>query len=1322
MSSKNKNSENKEKLSELLASLNFQEASNIWTRNYESGASIAVDLNKQTIQYDPVDSSFKNGEYPSISKPASGFIIHRDTTLNFSAKENFVCLVCIHLLLEKGYEPKHIVLEPSFQVGHVNKPSYGDILVFDKKYKPLVLLENKTFGAEFSAEWNNMQKDGGQLFSYLGPLRNQLGACENIVLFASAFDDGLVTKSHIITLKDNEKRIAELKNPLTFENSDSPFKVWEQTYAKSFETKGLFEADIEPYSIGKTKYTISDLKGLSHAEIRPIYHEFATILRNNAITDFEHSFYILIDLFLCKITDERNNPDDLQFYYKGISRDTPKEYCSRLLKLYKQGKKELFDIDVINKEENDIKQIFEDTNRTIKNGLFKGIKELFEEIKYYNIKKFNFIDVENKEEFELNFQILIKITALIQDINLSNSETNHFFGDLFEGLLSKNVHQTEGQFFTPLPIVNFIIKSLPEFINSKSVKVLDYACGAGHFLTEFIKTYPKTEVYGIEKSQPLSQVAKIATIINGARNNTHIVFKDALSKLNTLETRFNGFDETSFDCIIANPPYSVKGFLNTLTKEDKEQYDLMHFVDKQSLNSKKSIECFFIERAKYFLKRHGLMGIVLPSSILSNVELYIRVRELLFENFNILSIVSLGSRTFGSTGTNTIILFAQKVAKKNSHGLLDTFISKKDYKQYTNYQALENYITKQNYNEQDYFAFMQDDLLNGTLEKHEIFVDYKKNFKNSPVKKTVKEELFKKSSFYKAELKEKSKDYKKLLSDFLESEEYKDLEQEEYRKQFISFAKEIEKDKLNTFIQIESNNILILQSPPDKEGNKSNKAKIVEFLGYDWSNRKGDEGIKYVVDKSSDIGMDDSVDTEEDDADITESINSIKYIKTPLYNPKDDYDYTKYAFALRKHICEQCSKRFSFDFETSEKLNKFFVGDEQNLHYAKLSDMLDFSRTEFDKSIKLNQEKRNRSVFDSKYPLKILSDLLVKINGNQTKIREKDILLEGKTPVITQESEKVISGFSNIDKYITDLPLIVFGDHSCAFKYVDFPFIRGADGTHLLKTNQSQIITKYLFYYLLITPIENNDKYERHFKYLKTIKVPLPPLEIQKNIVSECEKIDEEYEKAKRFIEEEKNKIRSLVDNEHSAEKRLGEICESNIGLTYNPQDVSSNGVIVLRSSNIQDGNLDFNDTVKVNCKIPERCLVQNGNVLVCVRNGSKNLLGKSAYIDNLSEPMAFGAFMAIIRSKFGKWIYCWMKSSSYQSQLNELTQTMSVYQLTQKKLLDLKVVFPSYDEQQRIISEIEKLESEIDSAKKIMSTVANRKKAVLEKYLCEAE
>ena len=193
----------------------------------------------------------------------------------------------------------------------------------------------------------------------------------------------------------------------------------------------------------------------------------------------------------------------------------------------------------------------------------------------------------------MNFQILIKIAALIQDINLTSSDTNHFFGDLFEGLLSKNVHQTEGQFFTPLPIVNFIINALPEFPDSNNIKVLDYACGAGHFLTEFIKKYPKSKIYGIEKSQTLSQVAKIATIINGSKDS-HIVFKDALSYLNTFEARYVSFDKESFDCIIANPPYSVKGFLETLDERDRRQFELVKEVDEKSYSNNNSIECFFI--------------------------------------------------------------------------------------------------------------------------------------------------------------------------------------------------------------------------------------------------------------------------------------------------------------------------------------------------------------------------------------------------------------------------------------------------------------------------------------------------------------------------------------------------------------------------------------------------------------------------------------------------------------------------------------------------------------------------------------------------------
>ena len=1295
----------KETLHNVLKNFGFKESNSIWSKQYNNGASITVDFIKQSIEYAPIDDTFKNGEYPNSNKPANGFIKHRDTILNFNANENFVCLVCVHLLLEKGYEPKHIVFEPAFKVGHVNKQSYGDILVFDKNYKPLVLIENKTFGSEFSAEWNSMQKNGGQLFSYLGPLDNQIGLCNYLVLFACDFDEQLVLKSHIITLKDNDKRIAELENPLTFKNRDPSFEVWDKTYAKSFETKGLFEDDIEPYSIGKTKYTIKDLKSLSHAEIRPIYHEFATILRNHAITDFEHSFYILIDLFLCKITDERNNPNDLQFYYKGVSRDTPKQFCSRLLKLYKQGKKDLFGVDVVNKEESDIQQIFDDTARSLTNGLFASIKELFEEIKFYNIKKFNFIDVENKDEFELNFQILIKITALIQDINLSNSETNHFFGDLFEGLLSKNVHQTEGQFFTPLPIVNFIIKSLPQFDNSKNVKVLDYACGAGHFLTEFIKAYPNTEVYGIEKSQPLSQVAKIATIINGANTNSHIVFKDALSFLNNREIRFQGFDDESFDCIIANPPYSVKGFLNTLTKNERDKFTLCNYVNEKSLDSKRSIECFFIERSKHFLKQRGIMGIVLPSSILSNGEIYIKTRELLFESFNILSIVSLGSRTFGSTETNTIIIFAQKV-KKNSHGLLETFINKKDYTQYVNHKALDDYLEKQNYDKQDYFEFMQDDNLSKKLEDHEIFADYKQNFKKVPIKKTLQKELFKISSYYKNELKENSKEYKKLLNEFLSSNEYKTLEQAEYRKQFISFVKEIEKDKLNTFIQIQSNEVAILQSPPDKIKNKSNKTEIVKFLGYDWSNRKGSEGIKYIVDQLSDTDDISKDEVDAEDAEIIESINSIKYIKTPLYNPNDDYDHTKYAFALRKHNCEQC-KKFSFNFQPSNKLTNLFENNEDKyLHYAKLSDMIDFSKTNFDKAIKLNIGKKQIE-FKSKYPLAKLEQIASLQKGQS--ITSKNII---------KGTIKVVAGGTNFAYFHNEsnrpANVITISASGANAGYVNFwkEPIFASDCTTILTDND--FTTKYIFYFLKVHQEyiynlqKGQDQPHVYSDDLKLFQIPLPPLEIQQSIVSECEQIDSEYVSAQKNIEEAKKHITEIMEDAQfkvSSRLKLSDkhIFAISIGKRVLTSEMDDNYNIPVYSANVFEPCGYINKLLITDFSMPSIIWGVDGDWQV-------NTIKENIPFYPTDHCGVIRLIDKQIQAKYVSWVI---------SMAGEKEGFNRSYRPSMERIESMSIELPSSDIQKQAIMQIEKLESEIADAKNIMATVTDRKKAVLEKYLC---
>ena len=87
----------KDNLPEVLRSFEFEENKNVWTKKYSTGASITVDFNSAKINYAPLDENFSMGEYPTKEKPSSGFVIRRDTTINFNSKENFVCLVCIHL-------------------------------------------------------------------------------------------------------------------------------------------------------------------------------------------------------------------------------------------------------------------------------------------------------------------------------------------------------------------------------------------------------------------------------------------------------------------------------------------------------------------------------------------------------------------------------------------------------------------------------------------------------------------------------------------------------------------------------------------------------------------------------------------------------------------------------------------------------------------------------------------------------------------------------------------------------------------------------------------------------------------------------------------------------------------------------------------------------------------------------------------------------------------------------------------------------------------------------------------------------------------------
>lgn len=1058
---------------DVLTQLNFVQNGDIWTKtihNFE----LKVDFKEKKLIY------------------PNGITYGRETTTNFSQNENFVVFECVHNLLISGYLPQHIILEPTIPGGHGETSAFGDILIQDNDKKAYLLIECKTTdnkNSEFEKEWKKMLKNGSQLFNYFNTYRS----CHYLCLYACDFNNQeMESIYHLISMSDNEDYLNNDKNLIGFkavhENNggkEEYFKVWKETYQYDYISHNLFESEI--FKIGNRPYNIHDLKFVGESAIQKKYHQFATIMRQYNVSGRENAFDKLVNLFLCKVVDEKNNPENLKVYWKGASSDNHFDLQDRLQKLYKMGMEEFLNEEVTYIEDSQIEDAFK-WFKNKKDETRDTILDYFKQLKFYSNNAFAFLDVHNENLFLQNAIILKEVVQMLQDIRLKNENEQHqFLGDLFEGFLDQGVKQSEGQFFTPMPIVKFLISSLPltQLIeNEHTPKVIDYACGAGHFLTEYasqIKGLIGTEnndilkshyanIYGIEKEYRLSKVAKVSAFMYG-QDDINIIYADALAKNPKIQ-------DEEFSLLVANPPYSVKGFLETLSDEDKSKFELYNNLNEDKF---KHIELFFIEKAKQLLKSGGIGVIILPSSILTNDKIYIKCREIILKYFDLIAIAEFGSGTFGKTTTTTATLFLRRKnikpdIAKHYQNRVETWFSGDFDKEiehiFSDSHLLEKYCQHCGFDFNDYKDF----LLNKDVRvfENELFKEYRKEFDTSSEVKDLKK-----------------KKYFKELSD--------DKKNNKLNQDFVEFVKQKESEKVFYYLMALDNkkDVLVVKNPSDNKANK-------DFLGYEWSGKKGNEGIKYIG----------GVERREDEDDTLEVLKGIYKIQTPLFNPNHLTDETKINHLIREHF-----------------LGNKIVISEQNQPFVSLlplTQMIDFSRTNFDKAIRTSIQKKVE--IQSRYPLKDLGLLLVKIQGNTTKIEKRDILENGKYPVITQETEKFISGYTDNEDVITDLPLIVFGDHSCTFKYIDFPFIRGADGTQLLKFTESELKSKYVFYYLQGIKIENSEKYERHFKYLKNTKIPLPPPEIQEQIIKECQAIDDEYETSRMSIETYRQKISDIFN------------------------------------------------------------------------------------------------------------------------------------------------------------------------------------------------
>ncbi|EHJ4747563.1 restriction endonuclease subunit S, partial [Campylobacter coli] len=450
------------------------------------------------------------------------------------------------------------------------------------------------------------------------------------------------------------------------------------------------------------------------------------------------------------------------------------------------------------------------------------------------------------------------------------------------------------------------------------------------------------------------------------------------------------------------------------------------------------------------------------------------------------------------TGTNTIILFLRKkeTFKQENHLISQDYSLIKERIEAENLKDNENFY--QNYLSAycDFRKFdkeLYSNFLNGNLDSNLVELEAFKDYRNA----------FRQTSDYK-KLKE-SKIYK-------ESKDKQDLED----KAFLAYAQAIEKDKLLYFSLSFNQEVLIIKSPSDIKEQK-------KFLGYEWSNRKGDEGLKELHEP---------------------------YL-SPLFERGNPQNETKLNTLIYKSF-----------------LNTLDVIPQELQTYAtkaRLVDMMDFEKVEFNKAISLNP-KTQREEIKSQYPLvklKICGDFFMggtpsrkNINYWNGDIKWLTISDYSNRQVIMDTKEKITrEGFKNSNAKMIQKGAVVVSIYATIGRVG----ILGEDMT----TNQAivaiipneEFINKYLMYaidyfkFQLYNEVITTSQQNINLGILQNMVIPKPPLEIQKQIVAECEKIEEQYNTLSLSIKEYQNLIKAMLQKcgiiEDNQEYELNSILEN---------------------------------------------------------------------------------------------------------------------------------------------------------------------------------